>query len=90
MWPSPAEAAALLIKRVTVCRSSGRPFSRGSNSGWSGRTYALPIVVDQGEQVWVQWQVAVVVQLADRDVQPVTGTDKHDRIGAEADELAHP
>ena len=42
----------------------------------------LPIVVDQGDQVWVQWQVAVVVQLADWGVQPVTGADEHDRVGA--------
>jgi hypothetical protein len=29
----PAAAPALLMNRMTVCRSSARPFSRGSSSG---------------------------------------------------------
>jgi hypothetical protein len=33
MWGSPAAAPARLIIRVTVWRSRGRPFSRGSSSG---------------------------------------------------------
>ena len=40
MWGSPAAAPALLIIRVTVCRSRARPFSRGSSSGLSGATWA--------------------------------------------------
>jgi hypothetical protein len=38
MWGSPAAAPALLIIRVTVCRSRARPFSRGSSSGWPAGT----------------------------------------------------
>jgi hypothetical protein len=42
----------------------------------------LAVVADQGDQVWVQGQVAVVVEFADRDVQPVSGADHHDGVGA--------
>jgi hypothetical protein len=48
------------------------------------------VVADEGDQVWVQRQVAVLAQLADRHVQPVGGADEHDRVGAQADELADP
>ncbi len=33
MCGKPAAAPALLMNRVTVCRSTGRPFSLGSSSG---------------------------------------------------------
>jgi hypothetical protein len=42
------------------------------------------------DRVWVQRQVAVVVQFADRDVQPVRGADEHDRVGLQGGELADP
>jgi len=48
----------------------------------------LPVVGDQGHQLRVQRDVAVVAQLADRDVQPVPGADLHDRIVLQGDELA--
>jgi hypothetical protein len=43
MCGRPAAPPALLIRRVMVCRSSGRPFSRGSSSGLSGVTWAVPL-----------------------------------------------
>jgi hypothetical protein len=46
------------------------------------------VVGDQGDQVWVQWEVAVGAQFADRDVQPVGGADEHDRVGSQRGELA--
>ena len=88
MWASPAAVPALLISRVTVCRSSGRPFSRGSSSGLSGGDVRGAVVADEGDQVRVQRQVAVLVEFADRDVQPVRGADEHDRVGAQGGELA--
>jgi hypothetical protein len=48
------------------------------------------VVVDQGDQVRAQRQVAVLAQLADRDVQPRAGADVHDRIGAQGGVLADP
>ena len=51
---------------------------------------ALAVVGDQGHQLRVQRDVAVVVQLADRDVQPVPGADLHDRVVLEGDQLADP
>jgi hypothetical protein len=44
------------------------------------------------DQLRVQRHVAVVTQLAQRDAQPVVGSDLHHRIGLEADQLtdAHP
>jgi hypothetical protein len=50
----------------------------------------LPVVADQGHQLRVQRDVAVVVQLADRDVQPVSSADLHDRVVLESDQLADP
>jgi hypothetical protein len=68
MWGSPAAAPALLIRRVMVLRSRAVPFSRGSSSGLSAATCFSPVVADEGDQVWVQGQVAVVVEFADGDV----------------------
>jgi hypothetical protein len=51
---------------------------------------AGPVVLDQGEQVRVQRQVAVLAQLADRDVQPGRGADRDDGVGAQAGVLADP
>jgi hypothetical protein len=48
------------------------------------------VVGDQLDQVGVQRDVAVVVQLADRDVQPVPGADLDYGIRAQGDELADP
>ena len=46
------------------------------------------VVADEGDQVGVQRQVSVVVEFADRDVQPMSGADEHDRIGGQGGELA--
>jgi hypothetical protein len=75
---------------VTPWRSVGLPFSRGSSSGFAGGHVALAVVGDEGQQLRVQRDVAVVVQLADRDVQPVPGADLHDRVVLEADQLVDP
>jgi hypothetical protein len=48
------------------------------------------VVVDQGDQVRVQRQVAVLAELADRDVQPRAGADLHHRISAQRGVLADP
>ena len=58
---------------------------------WMIRRHELrPVLIDQRDQLRVQRQVAVVVEFADRHVQPGCGTDLHDRITAEAGELADP
>ena len=75
---------------MTACRSRPRPFSRGSSSGWSGRHVGGAVVVDQLDELGVQRQVAVLAELADRDVQPGRGTDLHDRVGGQGGELADP
>ena len=48
------------------------------------------VAVDQGDQLGVQRQVAVLAELADRDVQPGPGADVHDRVGAQAGVFADP
>ena len=48
------------------------------------------VVVDQGDQVRVQRQVAVLAELADRDVQPGPGTDLHHGVRAQGGVLADP
>ena len=45
-------------------------------------------VVEQVLQLWVQWNVAVVVELADRDAQPVGGSDLHDRVDGQGEQFA--
>jgi hypothetical protein len=40
--------------------------------------------------MWVQGQVALVVQFADGHVQPVGGADEYDRVGVQGGELADP
>ena len=90
MCGSPAAAPALLRIRVTVCRSSARPFSRGSSSGCPGGTWAVRYCVDQHHQLGVQRQVAVLAELADRDVQPGCGTDLDHGVGGQGGELADP
>ena len=48
------------------------------------------VAVDEGDQLGVQGQVAVLVELADRDVQPGPGADVHDGIGLQAGVFADP
>ena len=45
-------------------------------------------VGEQGDEVGVQRDVAVVAQLADGDAQPVAVTDEHDGVGVEVAQLA--
>jgi hypothetical protein len=40
-------------------------------------------IVEQWFELWVQRDVAVVVELADRDPQPVGGADLHDSVDSE-------
>ena len=51
---------------------------------------AVAVVADQLDQVRVQRQVPVVVQFAERDVQPVSGADLHDCSGLQVGQLADP
>src|SRR5262245_2502007 len=44
-------------------------------------------VVEQFLDMRVQWDVAVVVELADWDPKPVGGTDLHYRIDCQAEQL---
>jgi hypothetical protein len=48
------------------------------------------VAVDEGGQVRVQGEVAVLVELADRDVQPWAGADLDHRAGPQGDVLADP
>jgi hypothetical protein len=50
----------------------------------------VSVVLDQGEQVRVQRQVAVLAELADRDVQPGGGADRDHGVGAQVGVLADP
>ena len=54
------------------------------------RDVPSPVVVDEGQELGVQWQVPVVAELADRDVQPGPGTDVHHGAGLQAGVLADP
>ncbi|BCO34927.1 hypothetical protein MHEC_27950 [Mycobacterium heckeshornense] len=45
-------------------------------------------VIKEFFELWVQRDVAVVVQLADRDAQPVGGSDLHDGVDGEGQQLA--
>jgi len=45
---------------------------------------------EQGDEVGVQRDVAVVAQFADGNAQPVAVTDEHDGLGGEAAQLAGP
>jgi hypothetical protein len=46
------------------------------------------VVADEGDQMRVQGQVAVLAEFADGHVQPVRGADEHDRVAAKRGELA--
>ena len=41
--------------------------------------------IDQGDHLGVQRQVAVLAELADRDMQPGPGADEHDRVSLQAE-----
>ena len=79
-WRSALVTRWSLIGRLC---SSRRRF--GAQSG--GPVVGDP-VVEQFFELRVQRDVAVVVQLADRDPQPVGGADLHDRVDGEGEQLA--
>ena len=54
----------------------------------SGGSVAGDPVVEQFFQLRVQRDVAVVVELADRDPQPVGRADLHDRVDGEGEQFA--
>ncbi len=43
---------------------------------------------EQGDEVGVEWDVAVVAEFAERDAQPVAVTDQHDGVGGEFADFA--
>src|SRR4051794_37338445 len=45
-------------------------------------------VIDHGLELWVQWNVAVVVQFAERDAQPVGRADLDHGVGGEAEQFS--
>jgi hypothetical protein len=59
----------------------------GQQQRVAGLDVGAAVVADEGDQVRVQRQVAVLVEFADRDVQPVRGADEHDRVGLQCGEL---
>jgi hypothetical protein len=66
----PAVAAIRLRIRVTIWRLGGRP-ALDSPRPVSSRCAGGEVVVDEFDQLGMQGDVAVVVELAYRDVQPV-------------------
>jgi hypothetical protein len=55
-----------------------------------GRDVRGPVLGDQRHQVWMQGKVAVLAELADRDVQTGRGADLVDRVGGQGGELPDP
>ena len=87
--PMPAASAmraqrggdALMADRSVV-------FEQKAIGAQAGRPVVGDPVVEQLFQLWVQRDVAVVVQFADRDPQPVGGADLHDGVDGEGEQLA--
>jgi len=53
-----------------------------------GRSVVGDPVIKQLFELWVQRDVAVVVQLADRDAQPVGGSDLDDTVDGQREQFA--
>ena len=64
---------------VPVQRAAVLP---GQQQRMLGGDVGFAVVVDEGDQVWVQGQVAVLAEFADRDVEPGAGADEDDCVGA--------
>ena len=62
----------------------------GQQQRMLGRDVGCAVVGDQVDQLGVQRQVAVLAELADRDVQPGSGPDLDHRIRGECSELTDP
>ncbi|GLB92574.1 hypothetical protein Mkiyose1088_18080 [Mycobacterium kiyosense] len=63
-------------------------FEQKAIGAQSGGSVVADPVVEQLFELRVQRDVAVIVQFADRDPQPVSRADLHDRIGSEGQQLA--
>jgi len=48
------------------------------------------VVVEEFDELWVEGDVAVVVELPDRNLEPVAAVDEHDSIRGEGAELTNP
>jgi len=73
--------------RVPVLRSSVLP---GQEQWVPGRDVPGAVGVDDLDDAWVQRQVAVLVELADGNVEPVGGADEHDRVAGQGGVLPDP
>src|SRR6266508_4247187 len=79
-WPMPAAAATL--------RSAAPTLVDEQQAGTQPLGSLVEPLVEHGLELGVQGDVAVVVELADRDAQPVGRADLHDGVDGEADEFA--
>ncbi len=50
---------------------------------------ASKMVVDEFDELWVERDVAVVVEFPDRDTKPVAAVDEHDSIRGEGAEFSN-
>jgi hypothetical protein len=64
------------------------PVLPGQQQRVLGGDVGVAVVADEGDQVWVQGQVAVFAEFADRDVELGPGADKDDGVSAQVGELA--
>ena len=87
-WPIPAAVAAVWTAWSTRVPGIGRPRSVNSSGLFCQSGPVGEPVVDHGLELRVQRDVAVVVEFADRDPQPVGGADLDDGVGGEAEEFA--
>jgi hypothetical protein len=53
------------------------------------RAVRLAVVIEEGDQLRVEGDIAVIVQFADRDPEPIAVADAGDGIGLELAQLAH-
>jgi len=60
----------------------------GQQQRMLGRDVPGAVGLDEVDQLWVQGKVAVLVEFADRNVEPGSGADLDDGVCAEAGELA--
>ena len=90
MWGSPTDAASLVDQAGDGVPVQGGAALPRQQQRIACRDVPGPVVADEGDQVRVQRQVAVLVQFADGDVQPVRGADEHDRVSLQGSELADP
>ncbi len=90
MCASPAAAPARLIILVTAVAVEGSAVLPGQQQRVPGRDVLGSVGVDDLHEAWVQRQVAVLVELADRHVEPVGVADEHDGVGGQGRVLPDP